>query len=183
MDKKILILTGSPRKNGNSDMLADAFMKGAQEKGHIVNKIEVAKLNVSGCNACDKCWTKDVACVQCDDMAEIEPLLESADMLVLVSPLYFYGISAQLKSVIDRLYAYCVGSCKEPLKIKESALIMCGECDEEKFYSGAIDTYRYTADFMKWEDRGALIATGVSAIGDVLKGDWLTRAQTFGTSI
>ncbi len=183
MNKKILILTGSPRKNGNSDMLADAFMKGAQEKGHTVNKIEVANLNISGCNACTMCWTKDGACVQCDDMAEIEPLLESADMLVLVSPLYFFGITAQLKSVIDRLCAYCVGNCKKPLKIKESALIMCGECDEERFYSGAIDTYKHTADYMKWEDRGILIATSVSAKGDVLKGDWLTKAQTFGASI
>jgi multimeric flavodoxin WrbA len=183
MNKKILILTGSPRKNGNSDMLADAFMKGAQEKGHTVNKIEVANLNVSGCNACDECWTKDEACIQCDDMTEIEPLLESADMLVLVSPLYFSGISAQLKAVIDRLYAYCVGNCKKPLKVKESALIMCGECDEERFFSGAIDTYKYTADYMKWEDRGILIATSVSAKGDILQGDWLTKARTFGISI
>jgi multimeric flavodoxin WrbA len=183
MNKKILILTGSPRKNGNSDMLADAFIKGAQEKGYTVNKIEAAKLNVSGCNACDMCWTKDGACVQSDNMAEIEPLIENADMLVLVSPLYFYGISAQLKAVIDRLYAYCVVNCKKPLKIKESALIMCGECDEERFYSGAIDTYKHTADYLKWEDRGILIATSVSAKGDILKGDWLTKAQTFGTSI
>jgi putative NADPH-quinone reductase len=183
MDKNILILTGSPRKNGNSDILADAFMKGAQEKGHTVNKIEVAKLNISGCNACDTCWTKDGSCVQCDDMAEIEPLLESADMLVLVSPLYFYGISAQLKTVIDRLYAYCVSNCTKSLKITESALIMCGECDDELFFSGAVDTYKHTADYMKWEGRGILIATGISAKGDILQGDWLTKAQAFGTSI
>ena len=103
--------------------------------------------------------------------------------MVLVSPLYFFGITAQLKSVIDRLCAYCVGNCKKPLKVKESALIMCGECDEERFYSGAIDTYKHTAGYMKWEDRGILIATNVSAKGDVLKGDWLTKAQTFGISI
>lgn len=71
MAKEILILNGSPRKNGNSDMLADAFMKGAQEKGHIVNKIRVANLNISGCKACELCWTGDGACVQNDDMAEI----------------------------------------------------------------------------------------------------------------
>lgn len=183
MAKEILILTGSPRKNGNSDMLADAFMKGAQEKGHIVNKIRVANLNISGCTACELCWTGDGACIQNDDMAEIEPLLESADMILLVSPLYFFGISAQLKAVVDRLCAYCVGGCKKPLNIKESALIMCGECDEERFYSGAIDTYRHTADYMKWQDRGILIATSVKEKGDVLQGDWLTKAQTFGAQI
>jgi len=183
MTKKILILTGSPRKNGNSDMLADAFMKGAQEKGHTVNKIEVAKLNIGGCTACEMCWTKDGSCVQSDDMAEIEPLLESADVLVLVSPLYFFGISAQLKAAVDRLCAYCVGNCKKPLNIKESALIMCGEGDEEQFFSGAIDTYRQTADYMKWKDRGILIATSVTAKGDVLQGDWLAKAQAFGASI
>ena len=116
-------------------------------------------------------------------MKEIEPLLESADMLVLVSPLYFFGISAQLKAVIDRFCAYCVDSRKKSLLIKESALIMCGECDEEQFFSGAIDTYKYTADYIKWEDRGILIATSVSAKGDILQGDWLTKAQAFGTSI
>lgn len=183
MSKNILILTGSPRKKGNSNMLADAFMKGAQEKGHTVNKIEVAKLNIGGCTACDMCWTKDGACVQRDDMAEIEPLLESADTLVLVSPLYFFGISAQLKAVIDRFYAYCEDSCKKPLNIKETALIMCGECDEERFYSGAIDTYRHTADYMEWKDRGILIATSVKAKGDVLQGDWLAKAQAFGAII
>jgi len=183
MNKKILILTGSPRKNGNSDMLADAFMKGAQEKGHTVNKIEVAKLNISGCTACDMCWTKDGACVKCDDMAKIEPLLENADTLVLVSPLYFFGISSQLKAAVDRLYAYCVGNCKKPLNIKESALIMCGEGDEERFFSGAIDTYRQTADYMKWKDRDVLIATSVTEKGDVLEGDWLAKAQNFGANI
>jgi multimeric flavodoxin WrbA len=116
-------------------------------------------------------------------MAEIEPLLESADMLVLVSPLYFFGISAQLKAVIDRFCAYCVDNRKKSLIVKESALIMCRECDEERFFSGAIDTYKYTADYMKWEDKGILIATSVSAKGDILQGDWLTKAQAFGTSI
>jgi multimeric flavodoxin WrbA len=111
------------------------------------------------------CWTKDGACVQCDDMAEIEPQLESADTLVLVSPLYFFGISAQLKAVIDRLCAYGVGNCKKSLNIKETALIMCGACDEERFFSGAIDTYKHTADYMNWEDRDTLIATSVLAIG------------------
>lgn len=183
MNKKILILTGSPRKNGNSDMLADAFMKGTQEKGHTVNKIEVAKLNIGGCTACEMCWTKDGSCVQRDDMTEIEPLLENADVLILVSPLYFFGVSAQLKAVIDRFCAYCVDNCKKPLNIKESALIMCGECDEEQFYSGAIDTYRYTADYMKWKDRGILIATSVKEKGDVLQGDWLAKAQDFGSRI
>lgn len=183
MNKKILILTGSPRKNGNSDMLADAFMKGAQEKGHTVNKIEVAKLNIGGCTACEMCWTKEGACVQCDDMAEIEPLLESADTLVLVSPLYFFGISAQLKAVVDRLCAYCVDNCKKPLNIKETALIMCGAGDEERFFSGAIDTYKQTADYMKWKDRGILIVPSVTAKGDVLQGDWLAKSKAFGANI
>jgi len=60
---------------------------------------------------------------------------------------------------------------------------MCGECDEERFFSGAIDTYKHTADYMKWEDRGILIATSLSAKGDVLQGDWLAKAQAFGTNI
>ena len=95
--KNILVLTGSPRKGGNSDLMADAFIKGAIAKGHQVIKFETAKKVIGGCKACDKCWSLGTACVFRDDFAELEPLIEKADVIVLATPLYWFNMSAQIK--------------------------------------------------------------------------------------
>lgn len=105
MSKKVLILSGSPRKNGNSDILCDEFAKGATEAGHNVEKIHVSEKNIHPCIACYHCSKNSGACVFKDDMAEILQKMIDADVLVLASPVYFYSIDAQLKAVIDRTVA------------------------------------------------------------------------------
>ena len=102
--KKVLILSGSPRKGGNSDTLCDEFMKGAIEAGNEVEKIFVAGKNIGYCKACYACKDTGV-CVIKDDMAEVLQKMLDADIIVLSSPVYFYSISAQLKAVIDRTVA------------------------------------------------------------------------------
>lgn len=102
--KKVLILSGSPRKNGNSDMLCDEFMKGAIESGHEVEKIRIAEKQIGYCRACYACRGSGI-CVLKDDMAEILQKMIDADVLVLASPIYFYSIDAQLKALIDRTVA------------------------------------------------------------------------------
>lgn len=102
--KKVLILSGSPRKGGNSDLLCDEFAKGAAEAGHKVEKIRVSEKNVGYCRACYACkGTGD--CVINDDMPEILQKMIDCDVMVLASPVYFYSIDAQLKTVIDRTVA------------------------------------------------------------------------------
>lgn len=101
MVKKILILSGSPRKQGNSDLLCDEFMRGALEAGHTVEKIRVQEKKVACCTACYAC--RDTGnCAIKDDMAEIMEKMIACDVMVLSSPVYFYSIDAQLKAVIDR---------------------------------------------------------------------------------
>ncbi len=102
--KKVLILSGSPRKGGNSDTLCDEFMKGAVEAGNNVEKIFVAGQNICYCKACYACKNTGVCAIK-DDMAEILQKMLDADVIVLSSPVYFYSISAQLKAVIDRTVA------------------------------------------------------------------------------
>ena len=102
--EKVLILSGSPRKGGNSDTLCDEFMKGAIEAGNEVEKIFVAGKNIGYCKACYACKDTGV-CVIKDDMAEVLQKMLGADVIVLSSPVYFYSISAQLKAVIDRTVA------------------------------------------------------------------------------
>lgn len=105
MSKNVLILSGSPRKGGNSDLLCDEFARGAQEGGNNVEKIRVAAKKVAPCSACYYCREHGGACVHKDDMAEILQKMIDADVLVLASPVYFYSIDAQLKAVIDRTVA------------------------------------------------------------------------------
>ena len=105
MNKRVLILSGSPRMNGNSDLLCDEFARGATEAGHNVEKIRVSEKNIHPCIACYHCSKNSGACVFKDDMAEILQKMIDADVLVLASPVYFYSIDAQLKAVIDRTVA------------------------------------------------------------------------------
>ena len=103
--KKVLILSGSPRSKGNSDLLCDEFMRGAQEAGHDVEKIRIATKKIGYCRACYYCRDHSGECAVKDDMAEVLEKMLRADVLVLASPVYFYSIDAQLKAVIDRAVA------------------------------------------------------------------------------
>ncbi|MBE6765078.1 MAG: flavodoxin family protein [Ruminococcaceae bacterium] len=104
MSKKVLILSGSPRKGGNSDILCDEFAKGARKAGHTVEKIRVAEKNIGYCRACYACRDTGVCAIK-DDMADVMQKIIDADVLVLASPVYFYSIDAQLKTLIDRTVA------------------------------------------------------------------------------
>ena len=101
----ILVLNGSPRKKGNTEIMADAFIKGALEQGHQVEKVNLGHMKIAPCLACEFCFTHNGVCVQKDDMAEILDKVDNADMIVFASPIYWFSISAQLKAAIDRLYA------------------------------------------------------------------------------
>ncbi len=180
MKKSILVLTGSPRVGGNSDLLADAFKKGATEAGHEVIQCEVGKKNIMGCKACDTCYSKGKPCSFDDDFNSIAPLLEKTDMVVFVTPLYWFTFPAQLKAAIDKMYSFIIGGKK--LKIKESMLLVCGE-DEESVFDGIINTYKRMVCYQKWTDRGHLIVPGVLNKGDVLSTEYLVLAEKMGRNI
>ncbi len=101
MHKKILIFSGSPRKGGNSDLLCDAFSKGAEEAGHTTEKIYVDDQKIGFCKACYGC-KKNGVCVQKDDVSAILEKMVSADAIVLATPVYYYTMSGQMKTLIDR---------------------------------------------------------------------------------
>lgn len=104
MAKNILVIAGSPRKGGNSDILCDAFIRGAVEAGNTAEKIYAQDLTIGACRACAVC-RKTGKCVQRDDMDAVIEKMLAADVIVLASPMYYYSISAQLKLVIDRTYS------------------------------------------------------------------------------
>jgi len=183
MGRNILVVTGSPRKRGNSELLADALIEGALSVGHTVTKFEAAFKSIGGCTACDKCWTKDRACVFTDGFSELEPLLESAEVIVFATPLYWSTVPAQLKAVIDKLYAYLSESRRRPLAIQESVLLVCGECEGVFIFEGVIDMYRGLAEYLKWKNRGIVAVPQVFHAGDVLQTDGLQQARELGTRL
>lgn len=108
MCKKIVVITGSPRENGNSIAMTDAFIRAAKEKGHRVMRFDAAKMNVGGCQACETCYKTGKACSFDDDFNLIAPAVLDADVIVFSMPVYWYSIPAQIKAVIDKLYSFCV---------------------------------------------------------------------------
>ena len=109
MSKKIVVITGSPRKNGNSFAMTEAFIKAAEEKGHTVTRFDAAMMKLGGCHACETCYKTGKACSFDDDFNTIAPAVLEADGIVFTMPVYWYSIPSQIKAVIDRLYSLVVG--------------------------------------------------------------------------
>ena len=185
MSKQILVMTGSPRKEGNSDLLAEAFIKGALAAGHKPDKFISADYRIGGCLGCNGCWSKNsLPCVQEDDFNEkLAPLLEKADILVFCMPLYAYTFPAQIKAPIDRLFPYGKEDWMKPLKVKETAMIICGADDVEEPFFPAIESYKHLIGFFGWESRGELIVPNVNHKGEVLNTDGLRKAVKLGMNM
>lgn len=152
---KILVLNGSPRVHGNTAAMVEAFTKGAREAGHQVDVFAVARMKIAGCLACEYCHTKGGGrCIQEDDMRQIYPVLEQAEMIVLASPVYYHSFTAQLQCAINRIYAL-----DKPKNLKKAALILSSGSDN--VYSGAMYEYQNSfLDYLKLEDMGVKTVFG-----------------------
>ena len=159
---KILVITGSPRKNGNSNTLAENFIKGAKEAGHNVIRFDSAFKNVHPCIACNKC-SMNGECVYKDDFEFIRENIIDSDAVVFATPMYYFGISAQIKSVIDRFYAI-----NEKIhRPKKSVLIMTYADSSSKTAEPIISHYKTMLNYLGWSDAGQIIAPGVWTEGEV----------------
>lgn len=149
---KILILNGSPTRDGNTVALVNAFKEGAESKGHEVTVVNVAHKKVNGCMSCNYCHNQgNGICVQKDDMQEIYPLLQEADMITFASPIYYFTMSAQLEAVIQRFYAI-----NHPAKAKYTALLLSSY--SPNVYNGAIHQYQDMIAYMGMTDKGIVTA-------------------------
>ncbi|MBR0384126.1 MAG: flavodoxin family protein [Eubacteriaceae bacterium] len=178
---KICVITGSARGKGTSSRLADAFIKGAEAAGHDVFRFDAPFHRVHPCIACNTCRKGEAkGCMFGDDMRTVlVPKLIEADAVVFASPIYFAGLSAQLKAVIDRFYGY-VDDIKGN---KKTALLLSFGDETLGSAEGAIMTYRHMADYLGWENRGVLTAIGCYTPDDLLASDFLYRAVQMGATI
>ncbi len=179
--KKIVILNGSPRKNGNTSALIEKFTTGAEENGNTVTEFFLNDMNINGCRGCfGGGKNPDSPCVQKDDMDKIYPLYKEADIIVLASPLYYWSISGQLKCAFDRLFAVaeCDPNYHNPKK--DSILLMAAEgygFEESEYWYDRLEKH------LGWKSIGKVLCGGVMDIGDIEGKKELKDAYELGKSI
>ncbi|MBN7773210.1 flavodoxin family protein [Clostridium aminobutyricum] len=182
MKKRILVLTGSPRKGGNTELLAEAFIKGAEAAGHTVMKYETAVKHIGGCEACNSCYTQEgQACVFKDDFNMLAPMMENCDVIVIATPLYWFTFPAQLKAALDKMYSLLIGGIQS--NIKESMLLACAGGAEESDFDGLVKTYELIAAYQNWTDLAHLLVPSVHEKGDILNTHALKKAEELGLSL
>lgn len=174
MSKKIVVITGSPRKRGNSLAMTEAFIQAAESKGHIVTRFDAAMKNVGGCRACETCFKTGKACSFDDDFNTIAPAILDADAVIFTMPVYWYSIPAQIKGVIDRLFSFVVGG--KDIAGKECAIIACCEEDDMSVLDGVRGPLERSAALLKWKMVGEVLVPGVLNVGDIEKTDGCKQA-------
>ena len=184
MGKKIVILNGSPRKNGNTAMLCETFTEGAKGAGHTVTRFDLGQMDIHGCLGCMKGGKNpDAPCVQKDDMLQVYPAYQEADIVVLASPLYYWSFSAQLKAAFDRLFAVAELDPHYANPKKDCVLLMAAEGDTPDNWKPALDYYESLLRFLGWRDLGRTLAGGVLEAGAVAGKPALEEARKLGASL
>jgi len=153
---KIVVLESSPHKKGSSNLLAEQFVRGAEEAGHRADVLDVARMDLHPCLGCGSCGM-DGECVRADENRVIRDALLSADMVVLVTPIYYYGMSAQLKTVIDRFYSYNVKLSARHLKAVLIAAAMETGDDVMPYIA---EHYKKLCRYLNFENCGMILGTG-----------------------
>lgn len=181
MNKRIVVITGSPRKNGNSLAMTKALIQALEAKGHTVTRFDATAMNVGGCRACETCYQTGEACSFDDDFNRIAPSILEADAVVFTMPVYWYSIPAQIKAVIDKLYALVVGG--KDLAGKACALIACCEENDMTVLDGVRIPMERTAALLKWNMVGEVLIPGVLEAGAIQGTDGCARAAALADAI
>ncbi len=182
MSKKIVILNGSPRRKGNTSMLVQRFTEGAQSSEHIVTEFFLDSLTILCCKGCFGGHSgRDYPCVQRDDMARIYPAVKECDVIILASPLYYWNMSGQIRTAIDRLFALEEGESNLLRGHNRAcALLMAAEGDE---FEDVLTYYDHLTKHLQWKNLGHILAGGNCVIGDIVGKKELEQAFQLGKSI
>ena len=185
MPKKITILLGSPRRNGNSDTLALSFSKGAAEVGFKSATIRVNGLKIGGCIDCRRCWsTKKSHCFLNDDMKDVYAEIDDSDVIVFATPLYFYSWSSQIKPVWDRLLPYFHPKSKINVKGRRTVLIATAGDTDPSCFDGIKKSFQLACEYAKWEIAGELLASGLHEAGAAQSSErWMQLAFDMGKKL
>ena len=182
MSKKIIILNGSPRKKGNTSTLTAEFARGAKEAGNEVTEFFLGDMDIHGCKGCfGGHSSRECPCVQKDDMAQIYPMVKAADVVVLATPLYYWNMSGQLRTAVDRLFALEEGDGNLLRDHgRASALLMAAEGHG---FDDVVLYYDHLMEHLHWKNLGHVLSGGNMAVGDIKGKKELNDAYELGKSI
>lgn len=180
---KIVILNGSPRSGGNTELMAKAFAEAASPK-HQVEILNIARMNIHGCLGCGACYANGGKCVQQDDMPAVLKALSDADMVVFASPIYWFDITAQLKTVIDRMYVYGATG----VNFNKTALLLDAGATPEGAEAGhvfdaAIAQYKAMTAYLKWEDKGIIAIPDMRKKGSMSESPMLEQVKALAAAL
>lgn len=179
MNKKVLVLSSSPRKGGNSDVLCDRFIQGVQDAGNTAEKIFLRDNKIGYCIACDYCQKNSGVCTQKDDMTEILEKMIAAEVIVLATPVYFYSMDAQLKTLIDRTVARYT-----ELRDKEFYFILTAADSGKRATEGTLVSLRgFTSCLDGAQEKGIVFGTGAWKIGDIKGSAAMGQAYEMGKQV
>lgn len=176
---KIVVITGSPHRHGTSALLADEFIRGAEEVGHSVTRFDAAFMKIGACLGCDKCMMSGPCC-QKDDMEQIMNAILQTDMIVFATPLYYYGMSTQLKAVIDRFYSK---NGQIQSKHMDSALLSTCWNSDIPSMRGLKLHYEILVDYLNFNDKGAIYGLGCGTVQMAKHTDYPQQAYKLGRSL
>ncbi|MDD3193094.1 MAG: flavodoxin family protein [Oscillospiraceae bacterium] len=182
MGKNIVILNGSPRKNGNTSALVHSFTKGAESAGNAVTEFFLDSMNIHGCKGCfGGHSSRECPCVQKDDMMQIYPAVKECDVIVLATPLYYWNMSGQIRTAIDRLFALEEGD-GNLLRghNKSSALLMSAE---GYGFEDVVLYYDHLMEHLKWNNLGHVLAGGNGDVGDIAGKPEIQKAFELGNNL
>ncbi|PWM67733.1 MAG: flavodoxin family protein [Eubacteriales Family XIII. Incertae Sedis bacterium] len=190
--KKILVIEGGGRPRGNTAKLVDAFVRGAEEAKHQVERISLIKTEIKGCLGCNAC-RYGKPCVIKDAFNDIAPKIKEADLVVFASPLYFWTISSRIKAFIERFYCIAEEDPNPPqgryerYPVKDSALLMTAADNLFWTFEQAVSYYRFAiVNYIGFNDKGMVLAKGcgsTNGIPEIDKTDYLRQAYEFGRSV
>lgn len=177
----ILMVYGSPHKKGTTQALAEAFLSGVDRAKHTVLEMHITEKRINPCLGCDYCRSHDGICVQKDDMNELYPQILQADLVVFVSPLYYFGFTAQMKAFIDRFYA--VNASLREQTHKKAILLTAGGGKEKWIVDGILANYHTMLRYLHWESLGNVCALGCHAKEHLAQTDYPEAAGKLGESL
>lgn len=182
MGKSIVILNGSPRRNGNTTAMVNEFMRGAKENGYRLTEFFLDSMNINGCKGCfGGHSSRECPCVQKDDMQQIYSAVKSSDVIVLATPLYYWNMSGQIRIAIDRLFALEEGDGNLLRGHNRSSVLLMAA--EGNGFEDVLTYYDHLMKHLKWKNLGHVLAGGNGDVGDISGKPELEQAYELGKSI
>lgn len=179
MQKNVLIISASPRKGGNSDLLCDQFLLGATQAGHRVEKIFLKDKTIQYCQGCGACSERGLPCPQKDDMPAVLDKMCRADVIVMATPVYFYTMDAQMKTLIDR-------TCSRYTEIRDKAFyfIVTAADNSHAAMERTLEGFRGFTDCLDGaKEQGILYGTGAWRVGEIKSTPAMQQAYEMGKSV